>query len=39
MFDPWESMTHVFQMFGYDVPQSVAALKRIGEVIDIHLRK
>ncbi len=39
IFDTWEGMTHVFQMFGYDVPQSVAALKRIGEVIAIHLRK
>lgn len=39
MLDPWESMTHVFQMFGCDVPQSVAALKRIGEVIDTHLHR
>ncbi len=38
MFDSWESMTHVFQMFGYGVPQSVAALKRIGEVIN-HLEQ
>jgi hypothetical protein len=26
-------MNHDFQMFGYDVPQSAEAIKRIGEVI------
>lgn len=37
-FDSWEGMTHVFQMFGHNVPQSVAALRRIGEVIDSNLQ-
>jgi acetyl esterase/lipase len=34
----WESMNHVFQMFGPDVPQSAEALRRIGEVIDVRVR-
>jgi epsilon-lactone hydrolase len=38
-FDPFDNMTHVFQMFGYDAPQSVAALIRIREVIDARLRR
>lgn len=36
-FEPFENMTHVFQMFGYEAPQSVAALKRIGEVIEARV--
>lgn len=38
-FDPFDDMTHVFQMFGSDAPQSVAALNRIGEVIDERLHR
>lgn len=29
----WDHMNHVFQMFGPGVPQSAAALRRLGEVI------
>jgi acetyl esterase/lipase len=29
----WPAMNHDFTMFGYDVPQSAEAIKRIGEVI------
>jgi acetyl esterase/lipase len=29
----WPTMNHDFQSFGYDVPQSAEAIKRIGEVI------
>lgn len=38
-FDPWDHMTHVFQMFGPESPQSVAALQRMGEVILAHLQR
>jgi epsilon-lactone hydrolase len=34
VLDSWEDMTHVFQMFGLDSPQSAEALRRIGQVID-----
>jgi hypothetical protein len=31
-------MTHVFQMFGLDSPQSAEALRKIGQVIDARVR-
>jgi acetyl esterase/lipase len=34
----WEDMTHDFQTFGRDVPQSADALRRIGEVIAARVR-
>jgi epsilon-lactone hydrolase len=37
--ESWEGMTHVFQLFGPGAPQSVEALRRIGEVIDERLRR
>jgi len=33
ILESWEDMNHVFQIFGPEVPQSVEALKRIGDVI------
>lgn len=39
VLEAWEDMNHVFQMFGPDAPQSAEALRRIGEVIDLRLRK
>lgn len=32
-FESWDNMTHVFQIFAPYLPQSVEALRRIGEVI------
>ncbi|HEX6504020.1 MAG TPA: alpha/beta hydrolase [Terriglobales bacterium] len=37
--ESWEDMTHVFQIFGPEAPQSAEALRRIGEVIDARVRK
>jgi epsilon-lactone hydrolase len=34
VLESWEGMNHAFQIFAPDVPQSVAALRRLGEVID-----
>ena len=34
----WEDMNHVFQMFGFDSPQSAEALRMIGQVIDERVR-
>ena len=34
-FESWDNMTHVFQVFAPHVPQSVEALRRIGEVIRV----
>jgi len=39
VLETWEDMTHVFQMFGHDSPQSAEALRRIGQVIDVRLRR
>jgi len=39
VLDTWEDMTHVFQMFGLDSPQSADALLRIGQVIEDRLRR
>ena len=38
ILEGWEDMTHDFQIFGRDVPQSVDALRRIGEVIAARVR-
>ncbi|HEY1470832.1 MAG TPA: alpha/beta hydrolase [Candidatus Acidoferrum sp.] len=34
----WEDMNHVFQVFGFDSPQSAEALRMIGQVIDERVR-
>ena len=39
VLETWEDMTHVFQMFGPDAPQSAEALHRIGQVIDVRVRQ
>ena len=33
VFEPWNHMTHVFQIFAPYVPESCEALRRIGEVV------
>jgi len=38
VLEDWEDMTHDFQIFGRDVPQSADALRRIGEVIAARVR-
>ncbi len=38
VLESWLDMTHDFQMFGFDSPQSADALRRIGQVIDVKLR-
>ncbi len=38
LLEGWEDMTHDFQIFGPDVPQSGDALRRIGEVIAARVR-
>jgi acetyl esterase/lipase len=35
--ETWENMVHDFQLFGDKAPQSAAALRRIGEVIEKHV--
>ena len=37
VLDSWADMNHDFQMFGYQVPQSAEALRRLGEVINRHI--
>ena len=37
VFDTWEDMNHDFQIFGSDAPQSSAALRKIGDVINARL--
>ena len=39
VLETWEDMNHDFQMFGLDSPQSAEALRRIGQVIDVRVRK
>jgi epsilon-lactone hydrolase len=39
VLESWPDMNHVFQMFGFDAPQSTEALKRIGEVMDFRVRR
>ncbi len=38
VLETWEDMTHDFQMFGLDSPQSAEALQKIGQVIDARVR-
>jgi len=38
VLESWDDMNHVFQIFAPDVPQSVEALHRIGQVIDARVR-
>ncbi len=37
VLETWPSMNHDFQAFGYDVPQSAEAIRRIGAVIASHI--
>ena len=37
VLETWEDMNHDFQIFAPDAPQSAAALRRIGEVIDARI--
>jgi epsilon-lactone hydrolase len=37
--ESWQDMNHVFQIFGPDLRQSADALRRIGEVIDVRVRR
>ncbi|HVJ05726.1 MAG TPA: alpha/beta hydrolase [Candidatus Saccharimonadales bacterium] len=37
ILETWPSMNHDFQAFGYDVPQSAEAIRRIGAVIASHI--
>lgn len=39
VFDTWEYMNHDFQMLGHFAPQSVDALRRIGELVRLHTVK
>jgi len=36
--ESWDDMNHNFPVFGPDVPQSIEALRRIGEVIEAQVR-
>ena len=36
--ESWADMNHNFQMFGEQAPQSMEALRRLGEVIELHMR-
>ncbi len=38
VLDSWADMNHIFQIFGEYAPQSAAALRRLGEIIDFHMR-
>jgi len=38
VLESWQDMTHDFQLFGLDSPQSAEALQRIGQVIDGRVR-
>jgi len=38
VLDSWADMNHDFQMFGYQAPQSAEALRRLGEVVNRHVR-
>jgi len=37
VLESWRDMNHVFQMFAPEVSQSVEALRRLGEVLDLRL--
>jgi len=39
LLETWPDMNHEFQVFGRLAPQSVEALRRIGEVIDDRLAR
>lgn len=39
VLESWEDMNHDFQMFGSLAPQSVQALRRIGEVVDARMAR
>ncbi len=39
VLETWRSMNHDFQAFGYDVPQSAEAIRRIGAVIASHISR
>ena len=38
VLETWKDMTHDFQMFGLDSPQSAQALRRVGGIIDVKVR-
>lgn len=38
VLEAWDDMTHDFQMFGADSPQSAQALQRIGQVVEGRVR-
>jgi epsilon-lactone hydrolase len=38
VLETWENMTHDFQIFGLDSPQSAEALQKIGQVIEARVR-
>jgi len=38
VLESWPDMNHDFQIFGHQAPQSIKALRRLGEVIDQHIR-
>lgn len=37
--EAWDDMNHVFQSFGDRLPQAQAALRRIGEVVEMRMRE
>ena len=39
VLETWEDMNHNFPVFGPDAPQSVQALRRIGEVVEQRVRR
>lgn len=39
VLESWDDMNHDFQMFGTQATQSIDALRRIGEVISMRVRK
>jgi epsilon-lactone hydrolase len=39
VLDSWADMNHDFQIFGELAPQSIEALKRLGEVVNRHLSR
>jgi monoterpene epsilon-lactone hydrolase len=38
LLETWADMNHDFQIFGHEAPQSDEALRRIGEVMECHVR-
>ena len=38
VLETWDEMTHDFQLFGPDSPQSAEALQRLGQMIDMKVR-